>query len=320
MRWRTFVRLYVDAELIGLKPEIVHFEFGALAVDRMHLGEILKCKIVVSFRGHDLNFVGLDQPDYYADVWTQADAVHLLGRDLWARAQERGCPPDMKHALIAPAIDLERFGCAGRPSEEIIGMSSRPARLVSVGRLNWTKGHEYVMSSVRLLIDSGVSVRLRIVGEGDFLDAASYCRRELGLEDVVTLLGAVSPMQVVEELGDADILVQGSVTEGFCNAVMEAQAMNRPVVVTDAGGLPENITDGVTGFVVARRDPVAMAEKLALLINDPDLRQEMGIAGRQRVETLFRLEDQIRAFENLYDEISHATPKVETSASSEATS
>ncbi len=317
LRWRTFVRLYVDAELIGLKPDIIHFEFGALAVDRMHLGEILKCKVVVSFRGHDLTFVGLDQPDYYADIWTKADAVHLLGRDLWTRARERGCPPRIEHALIAPAIDLERFGCTDRPPEDI-GTSSRPALLLSVARLHWTKGHEYVMTSVRLLIDSGLSVHLRIVGEGDFLDAAGFCRRQLGLEDFVTLVGAVPPARVVEELDDADILVQGSVSEGFCNAVMEAQAMRLPVVVSDAGGLPENVADGVTGFVVPRRDPDAMAEKLAILINDPELRQEMGLAGRQRVEALFRLEDQIRAFGSLYDEVCHEDPKDEVSASSEA--
>ncbi len=94
--------------------------------------------------------------------------------------------------------------------------------------------------------------------------------------------------------------------------------MRLPVVVSDAGGLPENVADGVTGFVVPRRDPDAMAEKLAILINDPELRQEMGLAGRQRVEALFRLEDQIRAFGSLYDEVCHEDPKDEVSASSEA--
>lgn len=317
MRWRTLIRLYLDAELVGVKPEIVHFEFGALAVDRMHLGEILACKIVVSFRGHDLNFVGLDQPDYYSEVWKKADAVHLLGRDLWARARERGCPPGIKRALIAPAIDLRRFDRATPPARETIGTNSRPARLLSVGRLYWTKGHEYVMSSVKLLIDRGLSVHLRIVGEGDFLDAASFCRQQLGLEDVVTLVGAAPPAHVVGELVDADIFVLGSVSEGFGNSVIEAQAMGLPVVVSDAGGLPENVADGVTGFIAHRRDPVAMAEKLAFLIDDPDLRQKMGQAGRKRVETLFRLEDQIRAFESLYDEVCREAPEGEVSASSE---
>ena len=160
-----------------------------------------------------------------------------------------------------------------------------------------------------LLVDGGLSVQLRIVGEGDFLDAAAFCRQDLGLEDVVTLVGATPPAHVVEELVDADIFLLGSVSEGFCNSVIEAQAMRLPVVVSDAGGLPENVADGVTGFVVARRDPSAMAEKLTFLINDPDLRQKMGQAGRRRIDTLFRLEDQIRAFENLYDEVSHDAPE-----------
>jgi colanic acid/amylovoran biosynthesis glycosyltransferase len=300
---RVLRQLYFDAELIALKPDIVHFEFGAIAVGRMHLKQVLGCRVIVSFRGHDLNFVGLDQPDFYSDVWRTADAVHLLGNDLWARAQKRGCPPSISHVLIPPAIDLQRFDCGSRLSEEVIGTNSRPARLLSVGRLHWTKGHEFVMSSVRILIDSGLSIQLRIVGGGDSLEAAAFCRRQLELEDVVTLVGPISPAQVIEEMADADVLVNGSVSEGFCNTVIEAQAMKLPVVASDAGGLPENVDDGVTGFVVPRRDPVAMANKLGLLIDDSALRQEMGKAGRKRVEALFRVDDQIRAFEKLYDDV-----------------
>ena len=76
--------------------------------------------------------------------------------------------------------------------------------------------------------------------------------------------------------------------------------MGIPVVCTDAGGLPENVVDGVTGFIVPRRDPAALAEKLAILAEDGALRHRMGAAGRKRVETHFRMEDQLDAFEDFY--------------------
>ena len=76
--------------------------------------------------------------------------------------------------------------------------------------------------------------------------------------------------------------------------------MGVPVVCTYADGLRENIEDGVTGFLVPRRDPKAMAEKLALLAGDGDLRHKMGAAGRTRVESRFQMAEQLDTFEAFY--------------------
>ena len=101
----------------------------------------------------------------------------------------------------------------------------------------------------------------------------------------------------------ADVFLHSAVSEGFCNAVMEAQAMELPVVCTDADGLPENVADGETGFVVSRRDPAALAEKLEALSRDPALRRRMGKAGRKRALEKFRLSDQLDRFESFYRQV-----------------
>ena len=98
----------------------------------------------------------------------------------------------------------------------------------------------------------------------------------------------------------AHIFLHSAVSEGFCNAVLEAQAMGLPVVCSDADGLPENVDDGETGFVVPRRDAQSLAEKLAVLSREAVLRQKMGEAGRRRVLKRFQLTDQIDAFDRLY--------------------
>lgn len=72
-------------------------------------------------------------------------------------------------------------------------------------------------------------------------------------------------------------------------------------------GLPENVENGVSGFVVPRRDPFATAQKLSLLVKSPELRMQMGKAGRERVLTQFQLKDQITRFENFYTRISIQT-------------
>ena len=290
-------RLYLDAELVILGPAILHFEFGALAPARMYLQSLLDCRVTVSFRGYDLNFVGLDQPAHYEPVWSHADGLHFLGEDLWRRARRRGCPPDRFHALIPPAIDASFF--EPRPREDAGG---RPLRILSVGRLEWKKGYEDALVAVRGLVDRGVDCEYRIVGDGDYLAAVAFARHRLGLEDRSWILGSLAPRGVLEEMQRADVFLHAAVSEGFCNAVMEAQAMELPVVCTDADGLPENVADGETGFVVSRRDPAALAEKLSVLARDPALRARMGKAGRQRVLERFQLPDQLDRFEAFYRE------------------
>ncbi len=293
-------RLYLDAELIRLRPDLIHFEFGSLAPDRIYLKELLGCQVVVSFRGYDLNYVGLDQPGYYQAVWDGAEALHLLGEDLWRRAQRRGCPEDKRHVLIPPAIDVDEFKPEGRDDG---AAERRPLRILSVGRLEWKKGYEYSLQAVRLLLDRGYPCEYRILGGGNYLEAITFARHQMGLEATVKLLGAQPQRAVKEQMAWADVLLHAAVSEGFCNAVIEAQAMQLPVVCSDADGLRENIVDGVTGFIVPRRDPRALADKLEQLAGDPGLRQRMGRAGRKRVLRCFQLDDQITAFEQLYREL-----------------
>ena len=299
-------RFYFDKEFILLKPKLIHFEFGALAAGRIYLRELLDCKITVSFRGYDLNFVELEKMDYYREVWQKADGIHCLGEDLWQRAQKRGCPAQKKHVLIPPAIDTNFFKVCRRLYESEIGTPQRPLKILSVGRLEWKKGYEFALQAIRILKNKELHLEYRIVGEGSYLEAIAFCRHQLDLGQEVTLLGKKSQEEVKQEMEWADLLVHAAVSEGFCNAVLEAQAMNLPIVVTDADGLKENVEDGVTGVVVPRRNPEALAEQLLRLAGDSRLREEMGKKGRLRVLNFFRLEDQIAAFEKFYREIFHA--------------
>jgi colanic acid/amylovoran biosynthesis glycosyltransferase len=296
-------RLYLDADLIVLKPDLVHFEFGTLAVGRTYLKQLLNCRIVVSFRGYDLNYIGLDNSSYYHEVWEQADWLHLLGEGLWQRAVQRGCSPDQAHALIAPAINATFFDPGEREYIGALGTPDHPMRILSVGRLEWKKGHEYALQAINLLLAQGIYCEYHIVGDGTYLEAVSFARHQLGLEKVVHLLGALSRTEVKSQMLWADVFLHAAVSEGFCNAVIEAQAMGLPVVCTDADGLAENVLDGRTGFVVPRRNSQALADALICLASDPHLMQQMREAGSQRVKTLFRLEDQIAAFERLYDQV-----------------
>ena len=128
----------------------------------------------------------------------------------------------------------------------------------------------------------------------------AFWRHQLGLDDVVELIGAVPPAAVAAHYQWADVMLHAATSEGFCNTVIEAQAHGVPVVCSDADGLPENVKDNVTGLVVSRRDRHALAGALERLAREPDLRQRLGAAGPGRVGHLFRLEDQLDAWERFY--------------------
>lgn len=299
--WDILRRFYLDLELICLKPDIIHFEFGSLAVGRTHLKELLDGKLTVSFRGYDLNFVGLDQPEHYQEIWEQVDSCHFLGEDLWNRAVRRGCPPEMPHKLIPPAIDLSRFPARENLVTQFAQAPGESIKILSVGRLEWKKGYEFALQAIKILKDQGIKCHYQIVGDGEYRDALTFARHQLKLEDTVEFVGGLSHEKVIQALEKTDIFLHSSISEGFCNAVLEAQAMAVPVVCSDAGGLAENVEDGVTGFIVPNRDVQATAAKLTLLSMDPLLRRSMGFAGRVRVESFFQLHQQLDAWESFYE-------------------
>jgi len=297
-QWKflTLKRLYLDTPIMRLNPDIIHFEFGAIAVERTYMKNMGSWRMAVSFRGYDISYAGLPDKDYYRNLWKVVDGVHFLGKDLLRRAVQRGFPQaKIFYRLIPPALDLEKF-----PPPDKTRRSTGPLRILSVGRLEWKKGYEYALLAMKALQKAGIPFEYRIVGTGKMEAALYLLRHRLGLTSEVAFLGGMPHAKVIEQLQWADVLVHASVSEGFCNAVQEAQAMEVPAVVSDAEGLPENVADGETGFVVRRRDPQALAEKIIELYRDPERRLAMGKAGRRRVERLFTIEQQADAFDEFY--------------------
>ncbi|MGQ0568390.1 MAG: glycosyltransferase, partial [Armatimonadota bacterium] len=100
-----------------------------------------------------------------------------------------------------------------------------------------------------------------------------------------------------------DVFMLSSIHEGLPVAVLEAMALNRPVVATRVGGLPGVLHDGVHGFLVDTGNPAALAEKVLMLLRNPDLRQAMGEASKRRVEQHFSIQRMVREMEQVYAEI-----------------
>ena len=134
----------------------------------------------------------------------------------------------------------------------------------------------------------------QIIGSGPERQRLLYTISDLGSAEqhVQVRVALRSSDQVLQRLQQADIFLLSSHSEGLSNAALEAMACGVPVVTTDCGGMREAVTDGVEGLVVPVRDADRMADAIMKLADNEGLRQQMGMAGRARVERDFCLNRQ----------------------------
>jgi glycosyltransferase involved in cell wall biosynthesis len=151
---------------------------------------------------------------------------------------------------------------------------ARPVRLLFVGYLRPEKRVEDLLEAVRLLRERGTDAVADVVGSGEHRPALETMAQRLGVREHVTFHGhAVAGRELNSRYEAADVLVFPSLSEGSPKVVLEAMAHSLPVVATGAGNIPEMLAGGERGLIVPRDDPPAVAEAVARLIDDGDLRR-----------------------------------------------
>ena len=168
-----------------------------------------------------------------------------------------------------PTFSAERY--AGSP--RVIGM---------VANLRGEKAPEVFIEAARRVAKRHPDAVFRIAGEGSLREKLEKQIEDMGLSGRVELPGHV--VDIPKFIGELDIAVLCSNTEGLPNVLVEYMAAGRPVVATRVGGAEELIDDGVHGLIIEPQDPTALAEAIDRLLSDRDLASRLAAAGRSRVE------------------------------------
>jgi len=273
----------------------LHFGFGMLAVGRENVASAMQAKMAVSFRGFDLYLSPLKHPDCYDLLFQKDVKYHVLSQEMKQTLIDYSISSN-NIKVITPAIDTEFF-----LNNESIDVNPI-LELITVARLHWKKGLEYTLEALAYLKQQDIPFHYTIIGDGDEHERLVFAAHQLNILDCITFAGKLSHKQVKAKLEAASIYIQYSIQEGFCNAVLEAQAMGLLCIVSNAEGLAENVLDGKTGWVVPKRQPKALAQKIKNVHQMSDATKiQIIAAAKARVKTTFNLNQQHQAFINFYE-------------------
>jgi colanic acid/amylovoran biosynthesis glycosyltransferase len=299
--WKARVRTYLQWLTLSDGYDIIHFEYSGLAVSYLALISIgAKGKFIVSCRGAAEQIRPLFDKKRATDLKTlfeKVDRVHCVSGDMLNTCVTYYQLDRRKAFVNRPAIQTERFQRSVSKKVQV----DKPILICSTGRLHWKKGFEFALLAMHELKVQGISFRYEIIGEGIELEKLMFMANDLGIADEVHFVGRLSSANVKTRLESCDIFLLPSLSEGISNAVLEAMAMQVPVVSTVAGGMDELITDMENGLLTNTYDVQELANRIKLLIENDALREKMGQNGHRTILENFRIERQLDIFLREYN-------------------
>lgn len=279
------------------RPAVALCHFGHVALRVLPAARSARLPVVVHFHGLDLSS-SLGNRWYRwsleAALREFAGAV-VVGTHQRQWLLEHGMPEERVH-LIPCGVPVAQYKVRQHAG-------THPVRFATVSRLVPWKGVDETLRAFARAFGSRPGARLDVVGDGPDRRALETLARELGVASAVVFHGALPPAAAAAILASADVFLQHSVDhtngwiEGFGVSITEASASGLPVVVTRCGGIPDQVVDGETGYLVDQHDVARMAERMRALAGDPALRQRMGETGRQLVERRYDTPEQVARLE-----------------------
>jgi glycosyltransferase involved in cell wall biosynthesis len=257
---------------------------------------------------HSINDGGALRMTAYRLTSGLVDRFTIISRQAAERYVGIGAVPATRLQVIPNAVDTTRFRplLHARPAiRRELGVGDRFVWL-AVGRFEPAKDYPTMIAAFARVAAERPDSQLVLVGEGSLKGEVERLVREGGLEGRVRLLGVRRDVPEILNAGDGYVL--SSAWEGMPVALLEAAAVELPVVATRVGGVPEVVEDGTTGLLVPAGNPGALAEAMVRVESlAPDVRAAMGRRGRALVEERFGTDRVMQVWDRLYSEFATAS-------------
>lgn len=288
-----------------LRPDIIHIHsFDYIHPFFLALQFLLKnihANIVISTWGTDVvpNEGELSGWDKFSKRLLLSRAAKITATSQFLASRTAGLTGKNRHIHVIPfGVDCQMF----QPVTDDISRPHSNIRLSFIKHLKPKYGPDYLIKAMALILAKHKNVELVMAGAGEMKKDLIQLAKLLNIYSQIRFTGPIPHQHVPLLLSQTDIFVMPSIfhNETFGVAAVEAQAMGIPVVATNVGGVPEAVVHGVTGILVEPKSEQDLAEAILRLIENPELRMQMGKAGRQHVLDKYDWNVDVTAMEELY--------------------
>ncbi|PNW35286.1 UNVERIFIED_CONTAM: hypothetical protein BEN50_17770 [Euhalothece sp. KZN 001] len=283
------------------QPDVAYIDFGKTAILAREALQQLEIPFVVHFHGSDVTSA-LNEPSYREElqkVFRDASALIVASHHIRRLLVLEGASPDKIH-VVRLGVNIENLSPLSWEKRK-----KTPPSIVFLGRFTPKKQPVAVVQAFALVKQEMPEAKLSMIGEGSEMQRVKNRINQLGLNDSVKLYGALPRAEALPIVNQHWLLAQHSVTapngdqEGFGLSLAEAAALELPIVSTLHNGIPEQVVDGETGFLVREFDYEAMAEKIIKLLSNPELAETMGKAGRENISQLCQINQRVEYIRKL---------------------
>jgi len=220
-----------------------------------------------------------------------------------AKAVAAGIDRKAKFSTIYSGMELEWFLNAQVDPAAVrreFGIPESAPVIGKIARLFALKGHDQLLDAAPEIVRRHPDVRFFLIGDGALYEHLRERARQAGILENFVFAGMIPRERIPEMIAAMDVLVHTSLREGLARVLPQALAMGKPCVSFDIDGAPEVVIPDETGYLVKPGDSAGLADALAKLLDDPELRRRMGEAGRRRVDPAFRAETMVREIAAVY--------------------
>ena len=290
------VAAYEKLDILHVHYAIPHAISAYLAKQILHS----KLKVITTLHGTDITLVGRDESYLPITKFGIEESDGVTAVSQWLKDETgRNFHTEKAIEVIPNFVDPARFRRAS--SDFCNAFAKRGEKLVChVSNFRPVKRIMDVVETFQR-IAAAVPSRLLMIGDGPDRSRAEAFAREHGLRNRVTFLGNVPNLE--EVLGACDLFLLPSESESFGMAALEAMTSEVPVIATRAGGLPEVVDDGETGYLVEIGDVATMAERGVEILRDDDRRKQMGKRAREVAVERFDEQKIVPYYRQMYERV-----------------
>jgi glycosyltransferase involved in cell wall biosynthesis len=285
--------------------------FHAIKPDIIHAHYLTKYGIIAWITGFHPCVVSVIGSDILTDakgirkipairVLRSADCIHCDGKNSFAEILSYGIPRQKVH-LIYFGVDVSLFTPAIR---DISNAENKKIVIISSRKLERLYDITSLIEAIPVIRQSLRDFVVMIIGSGPQMNMLEKKARDLSIPDYVKFYGRVPNEDLPDYLVSADIYVSTSLSDaGIAVSTAEAMACGLPVISTEGGDNAEWIEDGVNGFLIPKHSPGALAEKILLLAQNPEMRKDFGIKNRRIIELRFNNSHEMMKILKIYQEL-----------------